>query len=167
MNEKFLIAVDDSAAAAKAVAYAGRLLAPYRAGDYTITLFHVVESIPAAMLTKQQDPALASVIQTALRDWSSKAEGWCRQLLEGHKQTLVAAGVPAERVLTKFKMEEGRPDTRRVLAALAVLQEVKDGGYTTVIVGRRGSSDMPELFIGGVADKVTRHVAGVTVWIVD
>jgi nucleotide-binding universal stress UspA family protein len=81
--------------------------------------------------------------------------------------TLTAAGIAPARIQTKLAQKEGRPEARRVVAALAVIEEMKAGKYDIVVIGRRGNSAAVESFIGGVAEKVVREAHGRTVWIVD
>ena len=53
------------------------------------------------------------------------------------------------------------------LPALAIIQEMKQGNYDTVVIGRRGTSARVESFLGGVAEKVAREAYGRTLCIVD
>lgn len=167
MMEHILIAVDESAAARKAVEYVGRIFG--RRGDprADITLFHVIEAVPGELLPRSGDADVNRVIDQAVRDWSVQAVARCQKQLERYRELLLAAGVPAAALHTKHRLDEARPEAKRVAAALAILEEARSGGYTTVVLGRRGTSNVPELFLGGVADKVSRHLSGVTVWIVD
>lgn len=167
MPQSVLIAVDDSAAAGKAVDYVGRIFGTHVPEGLTVTLFHVVEGVPADLVPAPGDPQLATVVVEAMRDWSSRAAERGETLLESHRQRLIEAGLPADAVKVKHLVQQTRPEAQRVAAALAIIDEARTGAYTTVVVGRRGTSNLPELFIGGVAEKVARHVHGATVWIVD
>jgi nucleotide-binding universal stress UspA family protein len=167
MAETFLLAVDASEAARKAVRYVGRLLAGRSAADVSVTLFHVVEDLPPDLLPPHEDAATHKALSQALHHWSSQATVRGEKLLGEHRELLLAAGVPAEAVHAKCKVERALPEARRVVAALAVLDEARSGGYGTVVVGRRGAASLPDLYLGGVADKVSRHLTGATVWIVD
>jgi nucleotide-binding universal stress UspA family protein len=167
MPESVLIAVDDSAAAQKAVDYVGAIFGNRSFEGLSITLLHVVESVPVDLVPAPGDPQLATVVVDAMRDWASRAAERGEKLLETQRQRLVEAGVPADAVKVKHLVQQTRPEAQRVAAALAIIDEARTGGYTTVVVGRRGTSNLPELFIGGVAEKVARHVHGATVWVVD
>ncbi len=167
MIEKLLVAVDDSAASRRAVEYVGRVFGHHPKANLEITLFQVIERMPAYALPKQGDRATEQILEQALHDWSAEAVQRTRQQLERYRELLLAAGIADTAVRLKHRLDEARPEAKRVAAALAILDEVKEGGYTTVVVGRRGASNIPELFVGGVAEKVSRHVAGATVWIVD
>ncbi len=166
MLERVLVAVDESAASRKAVEYVGRILAHRPETAVAVVLFHVIEA-PADLFPREGDPATGRIIEQAMRDWSTRAVTRCQNQLERYRELLIAAGVPAVAVHSKYRLDEARPEATRVAAALAIIEEARTGGYTTVVLGRRGSSNVPELFLGGVAEKVSRHVPGVTVWIVD
>jgi nucleotide-binding universal stress UspA family protein len=167
MAESVLIAVDDSAAAQKAVDYVGRMFGGREFAGLSITLFHVVEGVPADLVPVPGDPHLDTMVAQAMHDWSLRAAERGEKLLESHRQRLIEAGIPRGAVTVKHHLQESRPEAQRVAAALAIIEEARSGGYTTVVVGRRGTSNLPELFLGGVAEKVSRHVYGATVWIVD
>ncbi len=147
MVERILLAVDESAAARRAVEYVGRVFGHHPKANVQITLFHVIEQAPS-------DPSTEAV---------QRAE----KQLERYRELLLAAGVPESAIHVKHRLDEARPEAKRVAAALAIIDEVKKGGFTTVVVGRRGTSNIPELFLGGVAEKVARNLTGAAVWIVD
>jgi nucleotide-binding universal stress UspA family protein len=44
---------------------------------------------------------------------------------------------------------------------------VKNGGYKTVVMGRRGRSALKEFLLGSVSSKVVHHVEDCAVWIVE
>ncbi|MER3416038.1 MAG: hypothetical protein C4297_07505 [Gemmataceae bacterium] len=167
MIERVLLAVDASAASRQAVAYVGRIFGPRPPGGYEITLFHVVDTVPADQVPAVSSPDLQRVLEQALQDWAHQAVERAVKQMEKYRELLATQGVPLEAVKLKHHLEEVRPEARRVAAALAILREARDGGYTTVVLGRRGSSNVPDLYLGGVAEKVSRHLAGATVWIVD
>lgn len=167
MPEKILLAVDHSGAAGKAVEYVGHIFGARPAREVDITLFHVAERPPAAWFPVQKAEAPAIGMEETLQEWSAQNAEQVQRLLGGYQKTLIAAGIASTSIHLKFKLTEARPEAQRVVAALAIINEARDGGYSTVVLGRRGTSDVPELFLGGVAEKVSRHVAGATVWIVD
>jgi nucleotide-binding universal stress UspA family protein len=166
MTHNVLIAVDESAASRKAVEYAAELFGR-SGGDVRVTLFHAAEALAAGQLPKVSDPNLGAVLKRAIGEWSAHAPERAEALLHGYRDVLVAAGLAADAVHVKYMLLEALPEARRTVAALAIIDEARAGNYTTVVVGRRGTSNLPEAFLGGVAEKVSRHLAGMTVWIVD
>jgi len=150
-SKKMLLAVDSSKNSRKAVDYVGKF-----AADTTgeITLFHVVRSV-----------SLGFVDDLILRDESTE-----NQLLEemdrdiprmfsSYKDLLVKSGVVAERISNKSVLHS----TSR---AGDILQEAKEGGYGTIVMGRRGLSKVREFLMGRVTSKVLSRADTFAVWIV-
>jgi nucleotide-binding universal stress UspA family protein len=75
------------------------------------------------------------------------------------REALGAAGFPLDRVELKFGHEDD--------IARSVLEEAHSGGYSTVAVGRYGTSRTKRLFGGGVTDQLLRDATGLAVWVVE
>jgi nucleotide-binding universal stress UspA family protein len=50
---------------------------------------------------------------------------------------------------------------------LAIIEEMRQGNYDLVVIGRRGASATIPTLVGGVAEKIAREAYGRTLWIVD
>lgn len=157
---KVLVAVDSSEASNKAVAFAAGL------GRETtqVTLFHVIESLPEFIV---QRSTVGGTYAGIAEEWAVANRTSGEALLAEQKKNLVSAGVPAAQVHTKLCQKESLPEAARVVAALAIIEEMKLGNYDIVVIGRRGSSARIESFLGGVAEKVAREAFGRTLCIVD
>lgn len=164
---KVLVSVDRSDASERAVEFAGRMFAPHPAGSASITLFHVVESLPDDLLLG----ATASTHAQAYRqvcddlDASRLAEG--RALLERQQAALQRAGVAEGDISCKLVERETRPGAGKVIASLAVIEEMRAGDYQIVCLGRRGATGAAGSFLGSVAEKVLREAQEHTIWVVD
>ena len=168
MTEKFLLAVDESESSRRAVEYVARIFTGNpNNGEREFTLFHCVESVPDSLLAFGASPDTGQLMKDALAALAEQRAKRAEELLARYRDILTQAGIPAERIRIVLRTQEARPEARRVVAALAVLDEAHNGGYTTVVLGRRGASQLPESFLGSVADKVSRYLRGATVWIVD
>ena len=150
-SKKMLLAVDSSKNSRKAVDYIGEFAANTEA---KLTLFHVVRSV-----------SLGFVDDLILRDENTE-----RQLLEemdrdmprmfrSYEDLLVKSGVVADRISSKSVLHS----TSR---AGDILQEAKEGGYGTIVMGRRGLSKVREFLMGRVTSKVLSRAEGFAVWIV-
>lgn len=77
----------------------------------------------------------------------------------------------AKRILVGAGLTEANIKTRIEPAALDVAQELlaeaEEGGYDTIVLGRRGMGRVRQFFIGSVSNKVVQHAKGRTVWIVE
>ena len=150
-SKKMLIAVDSSKNSWKAVDYVGKFAAHAR-GE--LTLFHALRSV-----------SLGFVDDVVLRDEDTE-----QQLLEeidrdiprmfrSYKELLVKSGVVADRISSKAVLHS----TSR---AGDILQEAQEGGYGTIVMGRRGLSKVREFLMGRVTSKVLSRADGFAVWIV-
>lgn len=165
---KFLIAVDDSMASNKAVQFLGQMLGSRTDWKgFEITLFHVVESLPEFIVSRSEQAQAGGAFRQVADEWyeSNRAAG--ESLVESVRRALVTAGIPGNVMASKLVVKDARPEARRVVAALAIIEEMKQGGYDVVVLGRRGSSPQIESFLGSVSEKITREACGKTVWIVD
>jgi nucleotide-binding universal stress UspA family protein len=51
--------------------------------------------------------------------------------------------------------------------AIAIIEEMRQGIYDLVVIGRRGASATIPSLVGRVAEKIAREAYGWTLWIVD
>jgi nucleotide-binding universal stress UspA family protein len=164
---KLLLTLDHSPASDKAVAFVGRVLGKTSLTGLEITLFHVVEALPEFILSRSQQSATTNAFRQVAEEWAQANQSGGERLVAEAQQKLTAAGIPASAIKTKFVARDALPESRRVVATLAIIDEIKSGDYEIVVVGRRGTSATVETLIGGVAEKVARECHGKTVWIVD
>ena len=68
-------------------------------------------------------------------------------------------GIEGDRISTKIV-------TGVSSRAKAVVEEAKNGGYSTIVVGRRGLSRVEEFFMGRVSKKVMQLAQEMAVWVV-
>lgn len=161
---KLLLAVDHSESTTKAVSFVGRLCGPRTAGDLQVTLFHVTEELPEFIVSRQKDDA---AYERVAKDWTENQRQEGEQLLARLRASLVGSGIPDSAIVNRLVTREGLPESRRVIAALAIVEELKSGGHDVVVLGRRSTSAAVGSFPGSIAEKVTREAIGKTVFIVD
>lgn len=81
-------------------------------------------------------------------------------VVEEAKAVLKEAGIPQDRITIKIKKkEEG--------VARDILREITEGGFGTVVVGRRGMSRAEQFIFGSVSSKILQNARDCTVWLVD
>lgn len=164
---KILLAIDPSEASRKAVEFTGKALGPSGGKGCSITLLHVVDSLPDFILTGAKNPQTASAYQQVAKDWSTASRGEGEKLLVQYQKQLEAAGIPNSALSTRLVVKEALPESKKVVAALTIIDEMKSGGFDVVCLGRRGASAASGSFPGSVAEKVLREAQGRTVWVVD
>jgi nucleotide-binding universal stress UspA family protein len=162
-----LLTIDHSEASRKAVRFVGEMVGGRPAEFATVTLFHVIESLPDFVISGTSHPQLASAFRDVAQEWTETDRRSGDKLLAERKKQLVELGVAAQSIQTKLVVKNALPEAKKVMAALAIIEEMKQGPYTVVCLGRRGASAADGVFPGSVASKVIREAQGKTVWVVD
>jgi len=149
---KVLVTVDGSPNSKRVLDVASWLLA--EAGPMETTLFHVL----APVIPKE----MASM-WTGLTEIGSKVE---QRLIDDAENMLCQAktyltdnGVPAFSI--KTRLETGTLDT-----APAILNAAQEGGYGSILMGRRGISRTKRFLLGSVSNKIVQQGRDMAVWVV-
>jgi len=135
---KYLVAFDGSEGSMRAVDCVGAMLSGQ---DCQINLTHVVR------YGKDEKGLIAEAEKTIARAFDEAVE------------RLTTAGIPINHISTQIITgAESRSAT--------IVDEAKQGGYGTIVLGRRGFSRVKEFFIGRVSNKVIQIAKGHAVWVV-
>ncbi len=158
-NGKFLVALDSSKGAMKCVEHAGKMLADT---DAEFTLFHVLRDYDFR-LSENEDDLVTDMEKSRWFKITDEELGKARKkmhdtMLEA-KDRLVQLGVSAGRINTKVL--SGMATRGGSIAAQALL-----GGYGTIMIGRRGLSEVGEFNMGRVCHKVVQLANETAVWVV-
>jgi len=145
-NEKILLALDGSENAMRAVDHVASTLGGF---DYQITLLHVIRGdleaeIPHLFFSKKS-------LKEAKREIDN--------VFDKAKQCLTDAGVKSGQINTKIVSSVRS-------RAGAIIQEARDGDYGTIVLGRRGLSEVRMFFMGRVSNKVIHTIRNRVVWVV-
>lgn len=138
---KILVAMDSSANSLEAVRHAGKM---FNRGKNSITLFHAIRGItPSAEGVEDIFP-----------------ESYRQQLLEDAEREIHPAFKSAENILADLDISPDRISTKIVTSVIsraeAVIIEAKNGGYGTIVTGRRGISAVADFSMGRVTNKLTQ-----------
>ena len=156
--KKTLIAIDDSKSAMKAVEYAAQQFGG--ASDLHIALVHVLPNLPALfwdeghILNEEEKKERKKVVDKWLADRKAKIEPVFKKAVE----TLSMKGIQPQQIQTKTIS-----DSTDVAGSL--LEEAKDGGYQTVIIGRCDRS--AKHLLGSITSRVVNQGSGVAITIVE
>lgn len=164
---KVLLTLDQSPASEKTVSFVGQVFGKSSQPGLEITLFHVAEAPPEFITSRSQPASGDNAFQKVADEWVRENQAAGERLIAQAQQKLVAAGLPASALKSKLVSRDARPEARRVVATIAIIDELKSGGYDVIVVGRRGNSASVTTLFGSVAEKVARECHGKTVWIVD
>ncbi|MBT8406919.1 MAG: universal stress protein [Deltaproteobacteria bacterium] len=150
-SNRVLVAVDSSDNALRAVDHVGFMLA---GTDNPVTLFHTMRHlrrfVPQEVL--DEAPELEEL-------WKTKAGQEIKPFMNKAKEMLLKAGLNESQITTKV-VDGSRS------AASDILDEARNDGYGTIVMGRRGLSGVKEFFMGSVSNKVLQNCAGMAAWIV-
>jgi nucleotide-binding universal stress UspA family protein len=149
-----LLAYDNSQQALRAVEYVGQMFG--RVDNVKVTLFGVYDKLPEYEMIDtpftEQVKARISALERV------RAKG--RENLEEAKKHLVRMGFSPDQVKVKYVEK-----TKSV--AKDIIDEVKKGGYGTVVMGRRGVSNLTGMLFGSVSSGVIGNLVGATICVVE
>lgn len=158
--KKMLVAIDGSEGSSKAVEFVGRFFSG--SGDLKITLFYVLPELPAGLweeghiLIEEEKAKRKDTIDNWLDNQKLKIEPIFKTAID----TLTKRGISPEQLETKTVSEFAD-------AAQGILTEAKSGGYQTIVLGRRGLSNISRFLMGSVTNKIIHHGTGLTICIVE
>lgn len=146
---RILMAVDETETSRRALRYLGEITGGSEGLE--VCLLHVYPEPPPFYL----------------REGHSMAE--YRQSREEKAQAIFAVAttlladyrIPGEAIHTDCRMASDRTPISTV-----ILQAQAEGGYGTVVVGKRGVSKAEEFLFGSISNAVVRSSSGFTVWVV-
>jgi nucleotide-binding universal stress UspA family protein len=133
---RILVALDSSGGAMRAVDCVSAIV---DGADFEVTLFHAVRALDEEILHKTQE-SMESVFEEA----SSRLE---------------KAGLSRSQITTRLA-------TGALSRAGAIIEEALKGGYGTIVVGRRGLSEVEEFSMGRVSNKIIHMAKKLAVWVV-
>ena len=154
--KKMLIAIDDSSSAMKAVEYVAQQFAT---DGVQVGLVHVLPNLPAIfwdeghILSEGEKQDRKKVVDKWLDAQKAKME----PLFKKAVAVLTAKGFSSGRVQTKFVSDSTD-------VADSIVEEARDGGYETVVVGRFHHS--PKHVLGTVSHRIATQASGLIVTIV-
>lgn len=156
MQEKILVAFDDSENAMRAVEFIAKRFRP----QYDVTLFHVQPDI--STICNLTNPSLTPYFlaqQASFCSMEEKQKELLEQAMERARQQLLDAGF-AEDLLHK------KVQIRQKGIARDIADEVASG-YDMLVMGRRGLSAIKEFLMGSVTQKVMSLVKNKSIVLVD
>ncbi len=147
-DRKILVAVDSTPTAHKALGYVVDVCR-YLPGC-SLCLLHVYPEPPPNYY------AGGGSLDVYRQERATAAE----RIFQDAGRLLREAGIPAEVVSTACRMADHATISQAILAVQA------EGGFDTVVVGKRGISKAEEFLFGSISSDLVHHAKGFTIWIV-
>lgn len=155
ITKHILVPVDGSRISLKSLEYLEMIYGPCH--DLVVEIFYVLPSLPP-LLTDEgaKDPQLYARLAAV----NKKNRALAEKILEEAKQVLLKKGYDAENIKTGYQQ-----------AGTTVAQDICNRAITTkadsVLLTRRGRSDLETLFMGGVSNRLVDHRPDCPVWLID
>ena len=161
-----LIAVDDSEASYRAVAYVGDILSGCE--GFRVCLLHALPPLPREFLEfggsedPQQEEREETRLQTEQARWSEAAAQAAEPVFTRAKQILHAAHVPADAVETQMVDTVNTQDI-----VYNILETAHARHCGTVVVGRQAHHGLKALLTSHVSDVLMSQGEGLAIWVVE
>jgi nucleotide-binding universal stress UspA family protein len=147
-GKNILVAMDRSEDAMRAVDFVGELMGGH---DFKVTLLHVIRN-------GKQLKSGASYKSLSEED------------IQPEEQKIQAVFDEAKRRLIDYGFKSDHVAQKIITCALspprAIVQEAEQGGYSPIVIGRRGLSKLQEIFMGSVSNQVIQLGVEQAVWVV-
>ncbi len=149
-----LLAYDNSQQALRAVEYVGQMFG--RVDNVKVTLFGVYDKVPEHDMI---DTPFTGQVRARISNLERERDKG-RQNMGEAKKHLVRMGFGEDQVKVKY-VEKNKS------VAKDIIDEVKAGGYGTVVLGRKGVSNITGMLLGSVSSGVIGNLVGATVCVVE
>ncbi len=147
--KKILLAVDASENARRAAEYVGEIIGG--AKDFEVTLLYVIRHAEKDIFPDEET-------------WMAKKEEEKKEaekVLDNVYELLIHKGLDKEIIERKILSITG------FSIAQAILDFQKQGGFGTIVVGRRGMSKAEEFLFGSISNKIVHYAKGCAVWVIE
>jgi nucleotide-binding universal stress UspA family protein len=147
-GKNILVAMDRSEGAMRAVDFVGELMGDH---DFKVTLLHVIREGEQLKSGPMYKPLPKEEVQTE--------EQKMQAVFDEAKRRLINYGFKSDYVTSKVITGVSSPPR-------AIVQEAEQGGYSPIVIGRRGLSKFQEFFMGSVSNQVIQLGIEQAVWVV-
>lgn len=154
MVKKIMIAVDDSLYSKNAVRYVTRLSA--RLENLNYVLF-TAQPMVSQFLVDEAKKNVTS--QRELRAVTERNAITSQKLLDNYRLLMVQEGVDESRIQTVTQ-------PRKLDIGKDIIEHAQAGRFDALVIGRRGISNLQELFMGSVSSNITQNSNIIPVWII-
>lgn len=151
-NGGVIIAYDGSGSSEKAVMAVGKLLG--RAMTKPIILLNIIRSLNILYMDEIQRNYPINE-----NDWTNRHRQAIEPSMDNAVEVLVNAGIRKETIGKKIL-------SNQVSRAESIVKEAREGGFGSIVIGRRGLSLVEAFLMGRVGNKVFQMAHDMTIWII-
>lgn len=165
-NRNILIAVDDSEATNRAVAYVAMMIGGKR--GFRVRLVHVLPPLPPELMEfgGAENPVVEEEKEAAMHEsqarWLKDAEKTAAPVFESARAVLRQARVPMRSVTTYCC-----PAVPGENVVTDLLEDARTNTCGTVVIGRESFTGLRRFFAHHFADELVRQGHGLTIWVVE
>ena len=162
---KILLAIEDSEASMKAVAYVAEMVRGREA--IRICLFHALPPIPARLLEfggtedPQKEQTLGTELKTAQAEWIEKAKAAVQPAITRAQTVLQDHGISQDQISTHFSQTIHKLDIVQ-----EILNAAKQVHCGTIVVGRHRLPWVQDLFYHHTGEELVEKAQEFSVWVV-
>jgi nucleotide-binding universal stress UspA family protein len=142
-KKKILVAFDGSKEVMRGVHHLSYLMG---ASDCKMSLCHVVRS--QSIFQKGDE-----------KQWQESEQRRMEPMISESRQCLVDAGFPFNQISCEVIRN-------KVSRASGIMEKANEGGFGTIVIGRRGLTIVKEFFLGRVGKKIFQLAGDMTVWVI-
>jgi nucleotide-binding universal stress UspA family protein len=147
-GKNILVAMDRSEGAMRAVDFVGELMGGY---DFKVSLLHVIREGEQLKSGLSYKPLPTEEVQTEEQNMQA--------VFDKAKRRLIDYGFKSDYITSKVITGVSSPPRK-------IVQEAEQGGYSPIVIGRRGLSKFQEFFMGSVSNQVIQLGVEQAVWVV-
>ena len=156
MANKVLVAVDESKNSMRAVKYVAQTMRP----DASIALLSVLPDATAACgLDSPSLTPLFKANRQAFCTIEDQKRYAVQEFMDEAVQVLLDAGFARKNIKASIRK-------KKTGIARDILREAKQGGYDTIVLGRKGLSGVKEFLMGSVPTKILSRAEDIAVIVV-
>lgn len=151
---QILLAYDNSQQALRAVEYVGQMFG--QVDNVKVIIFGVYDKVPEHDM---EDTVFTDQVRARISVLEREKEKG-RNNLDEAKKLLLRKGFSEDQVKVKYI-------EKKKSVAKDIIDEVKSGGYGTVVLGRKGVSNLAGMLFGSVSSGVIGNLVGATICVVE
>ena len=155
-TRKLLVAMDETSHTVELARYAGTMLKGLE--NVSILFYHY-----CAPFTEEISPEERKKMKELEKRAVEREKQEMSHFFEDAKKVLLDLGFAEESMAYEFQYD---PSGRPKKVTQAILEKLKKGGYGTLVIGRKGSTQDQEFRLGSVAMRTISDARNCAVWVV-